>query len=150
MKYPIPRPPRYLLRVRRSAAGLGLHAGEDMPKGRFLIEYWGRLVSDAQAQKVGGKYLFDLENGKAILGATRRNVARYANHACRPNAEIRVAGNRIFLFSIKRIKAGEEITYDYGEEYFNDIIKPNGCRCKTCVRKRKTSRKAKSLLSQQV
>jgi len=101
-----------------------------------LIEYWGKLVPDEEAQEVGGRYLFELENGKTILGATRANTARYANHSCDPNSEVRVVGNRVFLFSLRRISAGEEITYDYGKEYFNALIKPFGCRCAKCEKRR--------------
>lgn len=135
MEYPIPRPPKYKLRVRRSAAGLGLFAEEAIPKNRFVIEYWGKLVSTAYADRVGGKYLFDLENGRTILGADRRNIARYANHSCRPNCEIRTTATRVFIFSTRAIKAGQEITYDYDTEYFDEYIKPHGCRCVKCRKK---------------
>lgn len=137
MPYPSPRPPLFPLRVGRSATGFGLFATEDIPARRFLIEYWGKLVPSEVADKVGGRYLFDLENGKAILGATRKNTARYINHACKPNAEVRIVKDRIYIFSTKRIKAGEEVTYDYGKDYFDTFIKPFGCLCLTCVKRRK-------------
>jgi hypothetical protein len=138
--YPIPRPIYFETEVRRSQTGLGLFAAEDIPKNRFVIEYWGKVVTDDEAQEVGGRYLFELENGKTILGGTRKNIARYANHACRPNCEVRIVGDRVYLYSTKRIKAGTEITYDYGEEYFDAVIKPLGCRCRTCMRRRKRKR----------
>lgn len=133
---PFPRPPQFSLRVGKSANGFGLFATEEIPTGRFIIEYWGTLVSDEVADKVAGRYLFDLENGNTILGGTRKNIARYINHACRPNAEARAVGNRLYLFSKKRITAGDEITFDYGKDYFNSFIKPHGCLCKTCVLRR--------------
>lgn len=117
-------------------SGLGVFALEDIPKGRFVIEYWGKLVSDDDAQYIGGRYLFEIGNGKTIAGATKKNDARYINHACRPNAEVRIVGNKVFIFSLKKIKQGEEITYDYGKEYFDYFIKPHGCRCATCSKKR--------------
>ena len=132
---PLPRPPQFRLRVGKSANGFGLFAQEEIPAGRFVIEYWGKLVPDEVADKVAGRYLFDLENGNTILGGTRKNIARYINHACRPNAEARAVGNRLFIFSTKRIKAGEEIGYNYGKDYFKTFIKPNGCRCKTCMKR---------------
>ncbi|OGH62102.1 MAG: hypothetical protein A2848_01340 [Candidatus Magasanikbacteria bacterium RIFCSPHIGHO2_01_FULL_50_8] len=127
------RPPQFKLRTRKSAAGIGLYAEEAIPKNRFVIEYWGKLVSDARAEKILGKYLFDLENGKHIAGGTRKNIARYINHSCRPNCESRTVGNRVYIFSIKKIKAGDELTYDYGEEYFDGFIKEVGCRCVKCA-----------------
>lgn len=136
MKYPSPRPPQFSIKVKRSSSGLGLFAQEAIPKGRFLVEYWGDLMSDDEAQEIGGRYLFELGNGKTIDGSTRKNLARYANHGCKPNAEVRIKGNRVFLFSIKIIKMGEEITYDYGEEYFDYYIKPHGCRCESCSKQK--------------
>ncbi len=137
MPIPSPRPPQFPLHVGKSATGFGIFAIEEIPKGRFIIEYHGKLVTTEAADKVAGRYLFDLGNGNVILGGTRQNVARYVNHACRPNAEARVVGNRVHIYSIKRIKAGEEVTYDYGKEYFNAYIKPQGCSCKTCVKRRR-------------
>ncbi len=137
MPYPTPRPPTYALRVGKSASGFGIFANEDIPANRFLIEYWGELVPTDEADKVGGRYLFDMETGKTVLGGTRKNTARYINHACKPNAEVRFSGDRIFIFSTKRIKKGEEIVYDYGKEYFDAYIKPHGCRCMGCLKKRK-------------
>ena len=141
MKYAFPRPPQFAVRVRKSVAGLGLFAEEEIPKGRFIIEYWGDLMTDEDAQYVGGKYLFELENGKTIDGKKRENIARYANHSCKPNAEVRIVGNRVFIFSTKRIKAKDEIVYDYGEEYFDYYIKPHGCRCKACTDKKIPAKK---------
>ena len=137
MQYPFPRPPRFPVCVQRSVSGLGLFAQDEIPKGRFIIEYWGKLMSDEAAQKIGGKYLFEIGNGKTVEGSTRKNTARYANHSCRPNSETRTQGNRVYLYSIKKVRAGEEITFDYGEEYYDAFIKPHGCRCVKCGKGRK-------------
>ncbi len=130
-----PRPTRFSLRVKRSKSGFGLFADAQIPKNRFVIEYWGDVVSDDIADKIAGRYLFDLGNGKTIVGGGRKNTARYINHACRPNSEVRQVGNHIYIFSKKPIKLGDEITYDYGKEYVDTFIKPN-CRCATCEKKR--------------
>ena len=132
MSQPFPRPPVYAFRVGKGTSGFGIFAQEDIPSGKFLLEYWGDVVPTEKADEIGGRYLFDLENGKTILGSTRKNIARYANHACKPNAEVRVQKDRVFLYSIKKIKTGDEITWDYGKEYFDWFIKPYGCRCKGC------------------
>jgi SET domain-containing protein len=134
MAHPYPRPTPYALKVRRSSAGFGLYAGEPIPKGRFVIEYWGKVVDDATAVRTGGRYLFEAQPNRNILGADRRNVARYINHGCRPNCEAREVGGRVFIFSIRPIKTGDELSYNYGRDYFNIIIKPHGCRCASCQR----------------
>lgn len=135
MAYPFPRPQKYLTRVKKSPTGHGLFAVNEIPKNKFIIEYWGKLVTDEEAEKIQGRYLFELENGNTIVGTTRLNIARYANHSCRGNAEVRITGNRVFLYSTKKIKPGEEILYDYGKEYFNAFIKPKGCLCPPCGKK---------------
>jgi hypothetical protein len=72
----------------------------------------------------------------------RENVARYINHACKPNAEsdVRPRKRKVFIRAIKNIEPGEEISYDYGTDYFKAYLKPIGCRCAACEKKRKKKR----------
>lgn len=123
--------------VKRSFAGLGLFTREPIKKGEFIIEYTGKKLTTAQADKKGGKYLFIVNKRTVIDGFGRDNRARYANHSCKPNSEIDVKRGKVLLFARRAIKAGEEITYDYDEEYFNEIIKPKGCLCPACKDKRR-------------
>lgn len=132
MKYPYPRPTKYNVRVKKSASGFGLFAEVAIPKNRFIIEYWGKIISDKKADELGGKYIFGLENDKNISGAHRKNSARYINHSCRPNSEAVLEGDRIFIRSLKKINPGDELTYNYGKVYFESYIKPFGCRCIKC------------------
>lgn len=125
------------LRVGRSSAGLGLYAGEDIPKGVCFIEYVGRVIKGEEEYTSKSKYLFEVHTRKTIDGRDRSNTARYINHSCRPNAEPTTHKGRVFIFSTKNIKAGEEIVYDYGKEYWDDHIKPYGCRCEKCAAKSK-------------
>lgn len=126
--------------VKRSSAGLGLFAGEDLVKDQLIIEYTGERIDEAEADRRGGKYLFTVTDNLFIDGKARENTARYLNHSCRPNAEAEheTTEDRIFIRAAKRIKAGEEITYHYGKEYFDTLIKPLGCKCAHCMRKHAT------------
>lgn len=137
MPHPFPRPTKFKLRVRRSAAGLGLWTEDAIPKNRFVIEYWGKIISDKKADEISGKYIFGLENDKNIAGAARKNIARYVNHSCRPNCEAIMEGTRVFIRSIKKIKPGDELTYNYGKSYFDAHIKPFGCKCVKCASRAK-------------
>ena len=94
-------------------------------------------------RSVGGRYLFEIGNGNTIEGSSRENIARYANHSCRPNSEVRTRGNHAFIFSLKKIAAGEEILFDYGREYHDFYIKANGCRCEPCQKKKIRLKKKK-------
>jgi SET domain-containing protein len=133
MKTPYPRPTKFKICVKKSVAGFGLFADETIPKNKFVIEYWGPIIDDAAAEKISGKYLFGLGKNKNIAGAHRKNIARYINHSCRPNCEAIQTGQRVFIRSRKKIKPGEELTYDYGTEYFDGHIGANNCRCVKCA-----------------
>lgn len=117
------------VRVGRSSAGLGLFATRPFKKGERIIEYVGRTISAAEAYTSRSKYLFEVNARRTIDGTVRTNVARYINHSCRPNCEPEIERGRIFIDARKGIKVGEELSYDYGEEYFNEHIRPFGCRC---------------------
>ena len=101
-------------------------------KGEFIAEYWGRKLTEAQADPLETKYLFELNSKWTIDGSTRRNTARYINHSCRPNGKIDIRDGKIIIRAKRPIKEGEEITYHYGRNYFNAFIKPYGCRCAHC------------------
>jgi SET domain-containing protein len=118
--------------IRRTATGLGLFALEPIPKDKRIIEYTGPLIGNEELEKKTGKYFFGVNSKWSIDGSPRSNVARYINHSCRPNAEALIHGRRVWIWSKRNIKPGEEITYDYGREYFETIIQPLGCKCEKC------------------
>jgi uncharacterized protein len=123
-------------RVARSRTGLGLFATEPIGKGAFIVEYTGRRISHAEAvrrEARGSRYMFEIDRRWTIDGSGRTNIARYANHSCRPNAESDLVKGKVILRAIKTIMPGEEITYDYGEEYFELFLKRAGCKCAHCA-----------------
>jgi uncharacterized protein len=122
----------YKVRVGRAATGRGVFAGEIIPKGVRITEYTGRVVSAFERKRDSGKYLFWVGKDKMIDGNIKSNTARYINHSCVPNCEADGPRDKIYITALRRIKAGEELTYDYGEEYFDRHIKPKGCRCPKC------------------
>jgi SET domain-containing protein len=120
------------LKVKKSSAGCGLFATKEIPKGVCLIEYFGRVLSEEEQYTSRSKYLFEINSKITIDGRARENIARYINHSCKPNAEVEIKKGKVFIFSIRKIKAGEEISYDYGKEYFDTHIRKGGCRCSGC------------------
>jgi SET domain-containing protein len=134
------------IRVCRSKIGLGLFAGMPFRRGEFIAEYSGPRITNAEAdalEKRGSKYMYELNSRWTVDGSPRSNVARYANHSCRPNAESDVVKGKVILRAIKTIEPGEEITYDYGRQYFDLIIKPIGCKCPKCREQRRLAWHAK-------
>lgn len=126
----------FSLSVKRSKTGLGVFTNEPIKKKKFVIEYTGELISDEEADRRGGKYLFTINSRWTVDGRKRHHLSRYINHSCRPNCEVKTRGKQVFIHSTKNIKVGEELTYDYGKEYFDAYIKPHGCRCAKCAERR--------------
>jgi uncharacterized protein len=131
-------------RVGRSRTGLGLFATKPIKKGAKIVRYFGPLL-DSKKKKddaIENKYLFELNGRWTIDGSVRKNIARYINHACKPNAEsdVSVRKRKVVIRAIKKIEPGEEINYDYGTDYFKAYLKPIGCKCDACEKKRKKQR----------
>jgi hypothetical protein len=131
-------------RIGRSKTGLGLFATKPIKKGTKIIRYFGPML-DCRKEKddaIENKYLFQINGRWTIDGSVRKNVARYINHSCRPNAESDVSARKrtVHIRAIKNIAPGDEINYDYGTEYFKEYLKPIGCKCASCERKRAKQR----------
>jgi SET domain-containing protein len=124
------------LKVKRGMNGLGLFTMLAIKKNAFIIEYTGELLTAKEADERGGQYLFELNSRWTLDGRTRKNLARYINHSCRPNCETDVKGKRVLITAKRAIKEGEELSYDYGKSFWNEWIKPKGCRCEKCREKK--------------
>ena len=127
--------------------GKGVFAKRDIPKDKKIMEYFGERISKkesnrrgneqmekaARDKKVGAVYIFDLNDKWDIDGNVPENIARFANHSCDENCEAYNIDDRIFYYSSKKIKAGEEILIDYG--YALEHFAEHPCRCgaKGCV-----------------
>ena len=131
-------------RVGRSKTGLGLFATKPIKKGTRIIRYFGPILDSRipAHDEIENKYLFELNNRWTIDGSVRKNLARYINHSCRPNAEsdVRPRERKVFIRAIRNIEPGDEINYDYGTDYFKAYLKPIGCKCEACEKKRKKKR----------
>lgn len=122
---------------KRSKTGIGSFAGRQFLKGQKIAEYTGEKITDKEADKRNSVYLFTLDNGFTIDGAPKSNEARYINHSCRPNASADIERGKIIIRAERKIRIGEEITFDYGEEYYNDILRFYGCKCGHCSGRKK-------------
>ena len=131
-------------RVGRSKTGFGLFATKPIKKGTRIIRYFGPILDcrKPEQDEIENKYLFELNGRWTIDGSVRKNVARYINHSCRPNAEsdVRPRERKVYIRAIKNIEPGDEINYDYGTDYFKAYLKPIGCKCEACEAKRKKQR----------
>jgi SET domain-containing protein len=131
-------PPRPF-RIGRSRTGLGLFATRPIKKRARIAEYKGPLLDVKAAEKEenkGNRYLFEVNTRWTIDGKLRGNIARYFNHSCNPNADTTIRGKRVFIYTLRAIKPGEEITYNYGIDYLKNVIGKSNCKCARCRRRR--------------
>jgi hypothetical protein len=126
-------------RVGRSVTGLGLFATRPIKRRTRIAEYKGPLLTGKVAERAvnsGNRYLFEINSRWTIDGKSRKNLARYANHSCNPNAEPIIVKRRVFISALRAIKPGEEIVYDYGNDYLRNVIGKPNCKCGRCRRRR--------------
>ena len=116
----------------RPRTGRGLFARKAFWKGDFIVEYTGDLIPTRYADTLKTKYLFEVNEKWTVDGSPRSNIARYINHSCNPNCETGIVRGRILILAKRDIAMGEELTFDYGDEYFAEFIRPHGCRCRRC------------------
>ncbi len=130
--------------VRKSKVhGSGIFASENIAKGTKIIEYIGEKISKTEGDrrsekrikkylhsKVSGSvYIFELNKKFDIDGSPKYNKARYINHSCHPNCEVEINRGHIWISSIKNIKKGDELSYDYGYEFDSEDYKDHVCKC---------------------
>jgi SET domain-containing protein len=127
-------------RVGRARTGLGLFATAPIKKRALVIEYKGRRIPTKLAQEIekrrANKYLFEVDRRVTIDGSSRQNIARYVNHACKPNTEAVLERGHMVFRAVKDIAPGDEITLDYGEEYIELYFGKTGCLCASCEQAR--------------
>lgn len=111
-------PERDFTRVGRSRIeGRGVFAKRRIPRGTRIFEYAGErrtlswLVSNAT--EADRTYLFRLNEQIIIDGSTNGNDARFINHGCEPNCEAYVFDDRLYIYAMRDIVRGEELTFDY-------------------------------------
>ena len=124
---------RFIVRKSRPGLGRGLFAAASYRKGEYLLEYTGKKIPTPYADTLKTRYLFELDSEWTIDGSARSNIARYINHSCAPNAEAGIREGKILISAVRTIRKGEEITIDYDTEYFDEFIRPVGCKCARCI-----------------
>src|SRR3989338_4746534 len=123
---------RFAVRKSKPGTGHGLFATSSLRKGDFILEYKGRNIPTTEADTSDSRYLFEIDGEWTIDGSPRFNIARYINHSCKPNCEADMRDSHILIYATRDIAKSEELSIDYGEEYFDEFIKPIGCKCAGC------------------
>ncbi|PIN90698.1 SET domain-containing protein-lysine N-methyltransferase [Candidatus Pacearchaeota archaeon CG10_big_fil_rev_8_21_14_0_10_32_14] len=138
---------KYIIIKNSSIHSKGIYAKTDIPKNIKVIEYVGKKVSNKLSDKVadrdldrskknkklGEVYLFELNKEFDIDGNYPYNTARYLNHSCNPNCKYKYDNGKIWIISIRIIKKGEELTFDYDFDLEDYEHYPCLCGSKNCV-----------------
>jgi len=121
--------------------GKGVFALQDLAEGETVIEYVGEIISWDEAQDrhphdpndPNHTFYFHVNEDRVIDALHGGNSSRWINHSCNPNCEADEENDRIFIKAIRNIKAGEELSYDYGliidEPYTKKLKAEYPCWC---------------------
>ncbi|XP_039491125.1 histone-lysine N-methyltransferase Su(var)3-9 isoform X1 [Drosophila santomea] len=140
-----------------NGSGWGVRAATALRKGEFVCEYIGEIITSDEANErgkayddKGRTYLFDLDYNTAqdseytIDAANYGNISHFINHSCDPNLAVfpcwiehlNVALPHLVFFTLRPIKAGEELSFDYIRADNEDLPYENlstavrvECRC---------------------
>jgi SET domain-containing protein len=143
------------IEARRSPIhGRGVFAIRPIRKGERIIQYKGKLRTHEEVdEEYGGEeenghtFLFTLNDHYVIDANIRGNIARWINHSCDPNCESEIEEDpegrpekdKVFIYAIRDIRPGEELTYNYGivldEPHTPRLKKLWACHCgaKNCT-----------------
>ena len=110
-------------------AGNGCFAARDLEEGEEVGEYRGEIIDENEAdRRYDGRdetYLFDIGDGMLIDAEPYEDAIKYINHSCEPNCESYQIGKRIVVRTLRAIRKGEELTYDY------NLDEERECHCGT-------------------
>ena len=122
-----------IVRRRSTLHGWGVFALEPIAKNKRIVTYDGELIDHKESFKRETKYLkrgeiwcFTVNRRWVRDGLIGGSIARFINHACRPNCYSQIVGRDIWIRAGRNIEAGEELTYDY----YTDGEKVIKCHCR--------------------
>ena len=130
------------LQTRESGVhGKGVFALQDFEEGEWVIEYKGEVISWKEAlrrhphdpEQPNHTFYFHIDDKHVIDGNVNGNSSRWINHCCDPNCEADEENGRVFIKTLRAIKAGEELNFDYGlvidERYTAKLKAEYACWC---------------------
>jgi SET domain-containing protein len=104
-----------------SIHGRGTFASAFLESETVILEYTGQLIDRKTAVERDNLdapdyscYIFQIDDDIFIDARLVEHPAKYINHSCEPNCSIWREGTRAFIRTLRTIRTGEELTYDYG------------------------------------
>lgn len=126
--------------IKTEKKGYGLRANTDLAPNQFIFEYIGEVIGEAafrkrmqtyDAEGIKHFYFMSLTKGEFVDATRKGNLGRFCNHSCNPNCYVDkwVVGEklRMGIFSERKIKAGEELVFNYNVDRYG--ADPQPCYC---------------------
>lgn len=117
--------------------GRGLFTKVSLRPRQKIGEYEGERITQREGRRRAKLQkwiaIVELNNGKSIDGAEETTGFRFINHSCTPNTFMRIIGERAEFYALHPIKAGTELTLDYGDSHHNGEL-PCTCQTTNCRR----------------
>lgn len=126
--------------IKTEKKGYGLRTNSDLRAGDFIYEYIGEVINEGQFRRrmlqydeegIKHFYFMSLSRGEFVDATRKGNLGRFCNHSCNPNCYVDkwVVGDklRMGIFAERKIRAGEELVFNYNVDRYG--AKPQPCYC---------------------
>ena len=126
--------------IKTEKKGYGLRADSALQPNDFIFEYIGEVINEAQFRRrmvqydeegIKHFYFMSLSKGEFVDATKKGNLGRFCNHSCNPNCYVDkwVVGDklRMGIFAERKIKAGEELVFNYNVDRYG--AEPQPCYC---------------------
>lgn len=132
--------------IKTEKKGFGLRANTDLQANSFVFEYIGEVINEptfrrrmVQYDREGIRHFYFMSlNRSEFVDATKKgNLGRFCNHSCNPNCYVDkwVVGDklRMGIFTSRRVRAGEELVFNYNVDRYGADPQPCYCNEPNCT-----------------
>ena len=116
--------------------GTGVFARAVIAAETRVLEYVGERLGKEESwrrRQANNFFIFTVTEDFDIDGAVDWNPARFVNHSCAPNCEARMEDEQIWIYALRDLQAGEELTFNYGYDLQDYEEHPCRCGAKECL-----------------
>ena len=118
--------------IQKTNSGRGVFAGRDFKAGEKILDFSGPILSreELPSEILNPEDDRFLQIDRDLFLGPSGKIDDLVNHSCDPNTAILIKNDQVSLWAIKNIKIGEEISYDYSLQMFNEDWTMK-CQCGT-------------------